>query len=129
MASRINPMKVTLPHIPAKARKLKGQTLIEVLTSLSILSTVFVMGLMLFQQFTGIQAPVERQQTRLMVADWLSESPAFAPENEERENRGRLLVRRVRLIDPARQTYWVEVSAFWGERLLERRWKVMHGRE
>lgn len=112
-----------------KQYKLSGQTLIEVLTSMSILSLVFVMGMMLFQQITGIHSPAEKQQTRMMVGAWLEEpiDPLFP--FAEREIRGRRLQRAIKLYDQRRGVYEVEVCALWGQDVLERRRRIIQIRE
>lgn len=104
---------------------LSGQTLIEVLTSLAILSLVFVMGMMLFQRLSGIQSPPERLQTRMMVAAFLDEPIHPSEFFTEKDIRGRLLHRTIRPIDQRRQVYQVRVQAYWGKTLLEDRKKVV----
>ena len=113
----------------SSVNSLRGQTLIEVLVSLSILSLVFVLGLMLFQQISGIHAPAERQQTRMMLASFLQEPFYESDHLTEREIRGRTLVRRIQLMDRKRALFKVEVSAYWRGKLLEKRWKVRRNGE
>ncbi|MEM7373244.1 MAG: hypothetical protein AAF587_31760 [Bacteroidota bacterium] len=107
-----------------KTTHLSGQTLIEVLTSLSILSLVFVMGMMLFQRIIGIHAPNEQQQTRMMISSWMNEPFDPLDLETERDIRGRLLRKQIRLIDKRRQVYEVRIEAYWGKQRLDKQYKV-----
>ena len=104
--------------------QLSGGTLLEVLTSLSVLSIIFVMGLMIFQNMTGMYSPPQRLKTRALVKTWLYESIDDEIE-EERETQGRRLIRRITLIGATAGLYEIEVQAFTGEILLEKRKRVI----
>ena len=118
-------------HIKAKvnhtlAGRLKGNTLIEVLVSLSLISMLFVMGMMLFGSFTGIHSPSQSFRNRALLESYL-EKPLREPVSYEEEEliQGRLLKRKVLLLDELSGLYLISASLSYGEKELEKRSKVI----
>jgi len=116
-------------HIPSLSpnRKVKGNTLLEVLMSLSIISLVFLLGMGLLQQITGISSPVQRFRTRAIMQRELERTDfTFIPLEEEMEVQGRKLHRSISWINKKQEIVEIQVSCFWGEREIENRKKIIN---
>lgn len=103
---------------------LKGSTLIETLTSLALLGIVFSVGLLLFQQLNGLNAPTQTFQNRMILLEVLNE-PLTEPWEafEEQEIKGRRVVREIKRID--KKLVEIEVRCYWKNRLLVSRKKMV----
>lgn len=116
-----------LAHIILKKKKLAGNTLIEVLMSLSILSLVFLLGMGLMQQVMGIYSPVQRFRTRTILHQEMEKTNfTFIPFEEEIEILGRRLHRQITWKNPQQQLVEVKLSCFWGEQEIESRYKIIN---
>ena len=105
-------------------RLLKGNSLVEVLSSLSLLALLFLIGLMLFHRLTGPMSPVEMQKSRALTESYLYEPLAIPiEESEEREIMGRLLVRKIELLTS--DLYWIQVSCFMGHQQVDHRNRII----
>ncbi|MEM6766784.1 MAG: prepilin-type N-terminal cleavage/methylation domain-containing protein [Bacteroidota bacterium] len=99
--------------------KVKGNTLIEILVSLSVLSLLFVMGMFLLQQLTGMYSPVKVFQHRAIVREVLYRPlPDKYQEEEEWNIKGRRVVRSIRSLNKEAHVVQVKVSCFWNEQLM-----------
>ncbi len=114
-------------HTIISKQKLKGNTLIEVLMSLSILSLVFVLGMGLLQQITGIHSPVQRFRTQNILQQEMEKTGfLLIPLTEEIEVLGRRIQREISWIDPQRQLVHVRISCFWGEQEIAVRHRIIN---
>lgn len=115
----------TFPFTKSR-HKLQGNTLVEVLISLSLISLLFVMGMMLFGTFTGINSPSQSFRNRALLENYL-ERP-IDQENSYQEEaiiQGRTLQRKVQLLDRKKGLFLLEASCSYGDKLLERRSKLI----
>lgn len=105
---------------------LNGSTLVEVLTSLSILALVFTLGMNIFQRLSGIHSPVEKAKTQSLIREVLYAPlpPLIAPKTET-EIGGRVLVKTITPINEKQGLYEIEVSAYWQENLLDSRKRII----
>ena len=108
------------------AMKLSGNTLIEVLTALGLLSLVFALGIGIFQQIAGISSPTQRHKSRVLMKEFL-DAPLPFPfvRKEEKEIKGRQMVREIILIHPGKRLCQLTVSCFWKNELVERRSRII----
>ncbi len=98
--------------------KLKGTTLIEVLTSMALLGVLFVMGMMLLGKLTDIHSPVQRYQNRVLVLEMLNAPIALPFEKEiEQEIKGRRIIRTIEPFDLQRNLYEVAVTCLWQDQV------------
>lgn len=118
-------VKKHIQHLSFK-RKVKGNTLLEVLMSLSIISLIFLLGMGLLQQITGISSPVQRFRTRTIMQEELEKTDfTFIPLEEELEVQGRKLHRKISWIDKQQGLVEIRLSCLWGEREIESRKKIL----
>lgn len=113
-----------------KTKKLKGNTLVEVLISLSLISLLFVMGMMLFGTMTGIQSPSQSFRNRALLESYL-ERPIDQENSYEEEAiiQGRTLHRKVQLLDKYKGLFLLEATCSYGDKLLEKRSKLISKHE
>lgn len=106
--------------------KVKGNTLVEVLISLSLISMLFVMGMMLFGAFTGINSPTQSFRNRVLLENYL-ERPIEERNSYQEQHliQGRTLQRKIQVLDNKKSLFLLEASCFYGEKLLERRSKLI----
>lgn len=101
-------------------KPLFGQSLLEVITSLSLLSLLCALGLQLSLRLTDIHSPTEQQITRRVVQNMLWTPPNLDAESVEIWQKGRRLEGNLTLISGDRGLYQWEVSAFVQDQLVER---------
>lgn len=98
---------------------IKGNTLVEILVSLSVLSLLFVLGSMVFQGLSGIYSPVQQFHNRTMVREVLYRPlPEALEEEEEWEMRGRRVVRRILPLMSQEGIVEIKVSCYWQDQLI-----------
>ena len=104
---------------PFLVKKLPGNTLIEVLTSLALIGVVFSLGLMLVARLSGPLSPPERAISQQLGYDWLNEElPNPVPTEIEKLELGRQLIKRVAPYSSQPDLSQVSVQVFHRERLL-----------
>lgn len=106
-------------HKQTRGLILSGQSLIEILVSLSMLGLIFVLGAYFFQSLGGIHSAKAQLQTRYLVEGYL-QAPVepSSPREESLEIQGRRLERSIRLLSRASSLYEIKVVAFWGDTYL-----------
>ncbi|MEM8897796.1 MAG: hypothetical protein AAGC85_06810 [Bacteroidota bacterium] len=98
---------------------IRGNTLVEILVSLSVLSLLFVLGSMLFQSLSGIHSPVQKFHNRSLVREFL-----YMPLQEDWEKdetweiRGRHMVRRISSLGEYSGLVEIKVSCYWQDQLI-----------
>ena len=98
---------------------MKGNTLVEILVSLSVISLMFVLGSMIFQSLSGIHSPVQQFYDRSIVREVLYRSlPEVIEGSEEWEIRGRRVVRSILPLKTEKDILEIKVSCFWQDKLM-----------
>ncbi|MDX2247951.1 MAG: hypothetical protein SF052_14290 [Bacteroidia bacterium] len=103
------------------AYRFQGSSLVEVLTSLSVLSITFMGGWMLFRLIMGIHSPVEEFRTQLLTRQVLYETFTTEALPGEKILMGRTLVRSVTLLETQPPLLEISVRCYYQNRLLETR--------
>lgn len=92
--------------------RLDGNTLIEVLVSLSLISVLFVMGMYLWMQIAGPSNPIEQQKVRQMMLEFLAEPWPEGLEEQEREQGHKKLIRSFEPIREEQGLFQVTVRMY-----------------
>ncbi|MEL6194340.1 MAG: prepilin-type N-terminal cleavage/methylation domain-containing protein [Bacteroidota bacterium] len=121
-----NHLKLETTSIPVKQlganpspSKVKGNTLIEILVSLSVLSLLFIIGMYLFQQLTGIFSPVQVFQHRTIAREVLyTPIPEEYQEEEELLIKGRRIIKEITPLNKEATLLQIKVSCYWDDQLM-----------
>ncbi|MEM6801594.1 MAG: prepilin-type N-terminal cleavage/methylation domain-containing protein [Bacteroidota bacterium] len=106
-------------------KRLKGNTLIEVLIGLSLLSLVFLIGMKALEGITGIHSPVQEFRTQALLSLYMQKELLLIPFEEEVETQGRRLERKAIWLDEKQGLVLLELSCFWGEQKVRERKKII----
>ncbi|MEL7531384.1 MAG: hypothetical protein AAFN10_08765 [Bacteroidota bacterium] len=108
-------------------RRLKGNTLVEVMMSLSLLALVFMLGMYQFHQIIGIQSPAQRFRTHAAVQHALDKAlPDLGSNTEEEMVFGRRIQRDWQSIGRDNQLLQIRVRCYRGDKLLEERFRIIY---
>lgn len=106
-------------------KRLKGNTLIEVLLGLSLLSLVFLIGMKALEGITGIHSPVQEFRTQALLSSYLQKRLPYIPFEEEVLLEGRKIERKAIWLDEKQGLILLELSCFWGEEKVGERKKII----
>ena len=106
-------------------KKLKGNTLIEVLVGLSLLSLVFLIGMKALEGISGIHSPVQEFRTQALLSSYMQKEIPFIPFEEEVELQGRKLQRKASWLEEKQGLIVLELICYWGEQKVGERKKII----
>ena len=118
--STINPL-LPLPTT------LSGSSLLEVLSSLSLLGLLFVLSMSLVGQLQGKQSPVFTYQTQVLCREKLYESldPEWVKSEESWLLKGREITRKLDPIDEQKGLFLLTVTCKWQEKEILKRQRII----
>lgn len=91
---------------------LKGSSLVEVLTGMSVLSIAFLGGLLLLRQIIGLQSPVEQYRTQMLVRSALYETLSDGNFLPEELKDGKMIRREIKAINHKTHVYEIKITCY-----------------
>lgn len=108
-----------------RKHKLSGATLLEVISSLALLSIIFIIGSLIFKRLGDIQSPTQMLKSRQVAEALLAEPIPFpVPERQEWELQGRRCERTIKVLVPEKGIVELSIVCYWGDRLLLSRQRI-----
>ncbi len=108
-----------------RKHSLSGATLLEVISSLALLSIIFIIGSLVFKRLGDIQSPAQVLKSRQLAEELLAAPiPYPIPERQEWELQGRRCERKIKVLVPEKGIVELSIDCYWGNRLLLNRKRI-----